>query len=307
MENVNNRIISLQDLFKGRNQDFDNTPANAIKLIRHADTRVAKPNSNKEKKELLIDGNPVPDGISGIYELYTNYRELFDKYQSEQKKGSFEKIRYVVVFMGESGTTARLLGVYEILSKKQSTVNEEEEILELVPLKEFHILEEKIIIDWGKSTVSWHQYYSNIKDVIRIESGRLQEDGTPIFKNYLDVILNYKQLVQVLKNNEWAKQLQALNCIYLIVDKSNGKKYVGSTYNRQGIYGRWQDYAKTGHGGNKDLEEIVKNDPMYHVHNFQWSILETLSITITQPEAIAREKIWKRKLLTYGAFGYTNN
>lgn len=32
-------IISIQDLLKGRNEDFDNTPSAKIRLIRHKDNR----------------------------------------------------------------------------------------------------------------------------------------------------------------------------------------------------------------------------------------------------------------------------
>lgn len=28
-----------------------------------------------------------------------------------------------------------------------------------------------------------------------------------------------------------------------------------------GIWGRWESYAKTGHGGNKRLIELVENNP----------------------------------------------
>ncbi|MCH5345563.1 MAG: GIY-YIG nuclease family protein [Muribaculaceae bacterium] len=304
MENSNIKIVSIQTLLKGKNADFDSTPASAIKMVRHADQRVG---SKKEvEKKLLIGGQPVPAGISSLYELYIEHRDLFDKYQSEQIKGRFDGVKYMVVFLGEKGTTARFVGVYEIKGRRPSTISANEEVLELSSVAEFKHLEEKIVIDWGKSTVSWHQYFNQLKDVVRIEDGISKADGTPNFKSYQEVILNHRQLVQVMNDKDWERVLKAVNCIYLIVDKSNGKNYVGSTYGAERIYQRWQAYADTGHGDNVELKKLVDADSKYHTRNFQWSILETLPSNITQDEAVERENIWKKKMLSR-EHGYNKN
>lgn len=305
MKNLNT-IITLQDLFKGRNKDFDSTSDKEIQIIRHADDRVGKDNA-KNKKELLIAGKPVPTDVSNLYELYIYHRNLFEIYQSEQKKGEFDNTKYLVVFLGGKGKSCRFLGVYEITGRKQSQYNQDEEFLELKQVKEFQYLEEKVIIDWGNATLRWHQYYHNIKEVIRIEDGMSKPDGTPIFKSYPEVILDYDQLKMVLEDNIWKEKLKALNCIYLIKDKSNGKEYVGSTSGREGIYQRWCEYAKNGHGGDVKLEELIKSDPKYHQKNFQWTILETLNYNITTREAVERENLWKRKLITLSKHGYNKN
>lgn len=72
------------------------------------------------------------------------------------------------------------------------------------------------------------------------------------------------------------------------------------------LWGRWQCYFLTkGHGGNKDLEDLISKDPDYAVH-FQWVILETMSIRISEDEAITRENLYKDKFLTR-TFGYNRN
>ena len=97
--------------------------------------------------------------------------------------------------------------------------------------------------------------------------------------------------------------LKDVNCIYCILDTSNGKQYVGSTYNKQGILGRWSQYAATGHGGDLDLEKKGEN---YCKTNLKWSILETLPLDISAHDAIERETLWKEKL-GVKRFGYCNN
>ena len=98
--------------------------------------------------------------------------------------------------------------------------------------------------------------------------------------------------------------LSAVNCIYIITDRKTGKNYIGSTYGKEGIWGRWKEYAKTGgHGNNVTLQKLYDQDNSYP-NNFSWSILETLSISISSYEAINIEN--KQKLGTL-AFGLNNN
>ena len=103
-----------------------------------------------------------------------------------------------------------------------------------------------------------------------------------------------------------------LRCLYLILDKSNGKQYVGSTYSSNtqkmlGIWNRWAEYADTGHGGNKSLEALCPEGSDYHKKNFQWTILEVLPLNVAPFVAIERESFYKKKFGTAEPNGYNNN
>ncbi|MDY4853382.1 MAG: hypothetical protein SO188_11290 [Prevotella sp.] len=93
-------IISIQALLSGRNEEFDQADKRRVKLIRHKDNRTEKVISDKTYKESLFD-------------LYLNENAVFLDYQSEQLKKNFEKIDYIVAFIGEEGVTSRFLGVYK--------------------------------------------------------------------------------------------------------------------------------------------------------------------------------------------------
>jgi hypothetical protein len=59
--------------------------------------------------------------------------------------------------------------------------------------------------------------------------------------------------------------------VYLIVDKKNGKMYVGSAYGDLGIWSRWSCYIGTGHGWNDELTKLIKdNGIQYARDNFQF-------------------------------------
>lgn len=60
--------------------------------------------------------------------------------------------------------------------------------------------------------------------------------------------------------------LSSVAGIYTILDRETGKLYVGKAnayggIGKGGIWGRWESYAKTGHGGNKQLIELLENNP----------------------------------------------
>jgi hypothetical protein len=295
---------TIQELLKGYNPDFDSTNPHEIKMVRHADGRTS--GANKHSKKLLIDGKEVPVNYTSIYALYRYRRDIFLKYQSEQKKGNFTNIKYIVSFIGEKGTTARFVGVYKVCGHAENPYDTADEVLDLQQISDFAPIEERILIEWGKNTNTWHQYFTNPKNVIDIEIGLPSINGIPVFKSYLETMLTLPELELIINDPTWIAKLMEVNCVYAILDKLAHKLYVGVTYNQKGIYGRWIDYATTGHGDDDDLVELVSKNRDYAKDNFQWCILETLPIDITAKNAIDRESLWKEKLGTR-EFGYNNN
>ena len=291
-----NFIIAIQELLKGRNEEFDKANPQRIRLIRHKDNRDIKIIGGKEYK-------------NSLYEIYLHENEVFMKYQSEQLVKRFQNVDYIVAFIGEERNESRFVGIYKNCGIIHSLPNYKEEAHALFDFQEltgFDILKERIVIEW-ENPISWLQHYRNEMNVVRIDRG-LTENNIPIFTRYEDVILNYTQLKIIIesKDQEWKAKLESCNCIYLILDKNTGKQYVGSTYNNKGIWGRWSEYAETGHGKDISLIKLLTKDPCYAEKFFQWCILETLPLKILPELAIDRESLYKRKLGSR-EFGYNNN
>ena len=124
-----------------------------------------------------------------------------------------------------------------------------------------------------------------------------------IFPGYDNVNLSWSDLSRVLAKDSWKTALQNQKGVYLITDTSNGKMYVGSAYGERMLLGRWEDYAKTGNGGNKELKELSFD----HIKQyFRYSILDIFKSTIKDELIISRETWWKEVLLTRN-FGYNKN
>jgi len=243
-------------------------------------------------------------------------RDMLEVYQSYQSRTVFE-CEYVVSFIGQSNTKALFYGVYSVNGRKKAKeaplppnfpypdfISDDDYYYELEELPGFEDFKRRVIIEWGKSTRSWHQNLRQ-KEIIEILPMGYVRD----FPGYLDFTLHYDELVKIIRdpeaNREWHRRLAAVAGIYLIADVQTGKQYIGSAYGEKGILGRWTEYARSVHGGNSLLRELVSNSPDY-AQNFKFTILDTLPKTHTQKEVIEREVLWKNKLGSR-AFGLNIN
>lgn len=293
-------IISIQDLLKGwnRNSEFDNANESRIKLVRHSGE--VKPESFIYKK---YNGS--------VYKLYRTDYALFKEWQSEQSDSIMKNVDYLVVFLAEEGCECRFIGVYKNYGPKRATGNGVSEYA-IEEVEGFEGLKDKVVIDWGKGTLSWMQNWQLTKNVRRIDQVNTDDD-IPYFIRYEDVILSFSQLQKVVEDKEWKSKLESLNCVYMILDMETGKQYVGVTYKdmkpgiKNGILGRWTEYAKTRHGNNKLLVALLAEKGInYADQNFQWTILETLPLNVTPKVAIDRESLYKKKFGTR-EHGYNEN
>jgi hypothetical protein len=83
--------------------------------------------------------------------------------------------------------------------------------------------------------------------------------------------------------------------IYLLIDDSNNKKYIGSAYGEYGIWNRWSNYINNYTGGNKGLDDLHKQVGEEHFKNhFRFVLLEYFSDKTDDNYVINRESFWKK-------------
>lgn len=283
--------MDLLQLLKLEGFDFKKT----VKLIRH-----------------------TKEGKTDIEQIYKN-GQLID-YQSVQSNDVFNGCDYIFVFIATEGTKAKFVGAYEITSK--TTIGQIREVRDLPDLgiedfyndNQFYYIQkpapvlsgfkDRLIIEWGKATISWCQKLS-AKEVVEILPIGYVND----FPGFDEIILDFDDLKKIMDNKdanrEWHRMLASVAGIYLILDTVTGMQYVGSASSKDGILGRWKQYAMDGHGGNKLLKELLEQDP-HRYKKFQYSILKTLPKAMTQNEVVAVETLFKEKLGSR-AFGLNSN
>jgi hypothetical protein len=269
-------MIELGELLYSRGLP---TKRKATKLVRHQD-------SNFDLAHLVA----------------TDY---FETYQSNQANLVFN-CSHIVAFLGERYSHARLYAVYEVCGVEEVSNPAWPEgwpypdhtpgrfWYKLNRLSSFDDLSGRVMIDWGRSTRSWHQWLAP-KEIIEIlPSGYVRE-----FPGYTNILLTNSELKQIMKcplaHREWHRALGSVSGIYLILDTVTGLQYVGSAYGADGILGRWKSYARSGHGGNLQLRELITQDPSC-ITTWQYSILTTLSQSVTRDEVIQLESLYKQKL-----------
>ncbi len=274
-------MLTINELLFSRGLSKDEK----IKLVRHADKR---------------------------FPLHNDYKFEIDKflsYQCEQGRPVFHNCKFIISFLGEEGKKSRFIGVFKINGVKQ--LQNKNYFYDITEVNGFEDLKERAIVDWVSLPRAWHQWLDNVEAKPIIEILPSETFRNKSFSDYLDFILDFSELKNIIKNGdsfkEWHLMLSAVKGIYLILDKNTGNKYIGSAYNEgNGIFGRWKEYANTnGHGNNQQLKALLSKDKNYSRH-FQFTILMTLPMTMTKNEVIKREQLFKTKLGTK-SFGLNSN
>ncbi|MBN2893297.1 MAG: GIY-YIG nuclease family protein [Bacteroidales bacterium] len=250
--------------------------------------------------------------------------ELIEEYQSYQRKNSaFRDCKLIISFLAEPNNHAKLFGVYRNLGIKENLnlpkyskllekycvpQNIDNDLfMELKKVHEFEKFENRIIIDWIVPR-GWYNTYGQVKnkEVVKI----LPYNFVDEFPGLMRIKLSAQELKTIINNpqthSKWYESLTRLQAVYMILDKKTGNQYIGTTYGQNGLWQRWENYAKGDFtGGNKELIDLKEKDNNFH-DNFQYSILEVLSKNASQKECVDAESLWKEKLGTR-TFGLNKN
>ncbi len=268
-------MLTVKQLFIADGLDLDE---DRIKLVRHVD------HMERSIQRTVREGH-------------------FDLYQQEQTPTvrPFHNCDVILSFVGIEGHKAEFYGAYEVRGHGPFAKADLKELpawlaeahkdgqprikYELRELETFRSYRGRLIVQW-KSTRGWHQK----KDLDIYEL--LPATVATLFPGYQEVLLNFDGLKAIFADprahRDWHAALKANAGIYRVVDLSDGKIYIGSAYGSGGLWTRWQTYTKTGHGGNKLLKE---RDPK----NFHWSIVRTVSTTLSPRDVIGIEALEKQK------------
>ena len=162
----------------------------------------------------------------------------------------------------------------------------------------------RLVIEWGKSTVSWVQS-STEKEVTEI----YPQGFVSLFPGWDKVHLSHKELTEIINNpngnKDWYEYLSRHSGVYVIFDSSTGNQYVGSASGGKGIWSRWEGYVKTGHNGNKGLKALAKNNQDF-TNNFTYSLHHVFPKTVSKKDVLYYESLLKNKLGSR-AFGLNEN
>lgn len=241
--------------------------------------------------------NPTP--------LEAFYDGEFKKWQEGQNKRNFE-CDYILSLIHLGGVDWLFAGVYKVNGVQQKSNNEkswfEYSTSELPGLD--HLTGRAIII-FNKTFRASYLKGEKYADSLMIKEIKPERQSIGDFPGFNKVCLPFRSLKTVFKQQiqSWKIALSNISGIYLIADLTNGKQYVGSAYGDFGIWQRWCVYADTGHGGNKELQDLLKEKGGDYAVNFLFTILEVIDLNASEEYVFSRECHWKDALLTR-KYGY---
>ena len=240
---------------------------------------------------------------AGIYNDYMDDNGLLRPTIELNKGKGDSQGRTYIIMSGETGKTCR----YRFAIKLIATDNEKVFEWERVPLK----LDEYAgrMIFYRETGFSFYNSAATGKDFIVDEIwGKGANRSVAPFVTYDEVELSFDDLQETI-NGHYPDYYKALSCvkgIYMIIDGNTGKLYVGSAYGSDGIWGRWNSYATTFHGGNEELVRLYEEHGEGYFHKFKYLILQVLPMKMADREVIDRENAFKKRFLTR-EFGLNNN
>ena len=235
--------------------------------------------------------------------------DVFNAYQSTQRRREEQqllKAAHLAAFIGDRPGRAVFVGLYRCVGHRITSVADRRKIASWTALTDYGITDKgqdqiwfdlkrtrhfaewsgKLVIEW-KSERSWSRWADkNVFEILAINEESVFAEELP---NWRDMVLSWNDLKII--PTRWRNALREWRGIYFIFDVSQNKGYVGSAYGSENICGRWENYAKTGHGGNKLLRDCKPE-------NLRFSILERLSPDTPADETIQRENTWKERLHT---------
>jgi hypothetical protein len=248
--------------------------------------------------------------------------ELFNAYQQTQGKvveKAMLRAKFVASFIGHEAGKAVFVGLYEVKGHKPLSYDqywEEPRNLELrdkygmagspdnhsttlwfdlVPLAFRKEWKGKLIVCWPGQELSWWRWAD--RNEFRVHA--ITEDSILVreMPKWDRLTLSWNELEALPK--KWCETLSHWRGIYLILDVSDGKGYVGAAYGQDNLLGRWRSYAHSGHGGNKELRNRRPQD-------FRFSILQIVAHDMEFDEVQSLEASWKDRLHTR-EFGMNDN
>lgn len=123
-------------------------------------------------------------------------------------------------------------------------------------------------------------------EIFEIRSDAQFEPSCPNWRDFVVTGQEVRNLPQ-----SWQTRLREWRGIYLIVDQSDGARYVGSAYGSDNIMGRWRNHVAGDFGVTKELR---KRNPA----QFRFSILERVSPDATLEDVISLERSWMNRMDT---------
>lgn len=231
----------------------------------------------------------------------------FDEWQRWQTKRNFERSYVIALIALPAANQWLFAGLYQAQGSEW-TEQHNLHYYKLIPNNSCSTLAGRLVVEFSRTG---RQSYLNAENwALGITVSELKAEKLSIaeFPGYRNINLSKGELETIVRQSleSWRTALSNVAGVYVISDTESGKLYVGSATGEGGLWQRWSQYAATGHGGNKELRELLRETGAKTAENFRFAVLEIADIHSSEKEVLRRESHWKEVLLTR-QYGYNAN
>lgn len=222
-----------------------------------------------------------------------------------EKKNRFTR-RYVISFIDFYPQKGTFLfgGIFEILN----TYSDHYDIRLCSEYKDFiGKLKIRNITAPRGGVGNFEKHYNDIEVVELLDKSY----SSHAFPGYENIDFSFEQIKEIINKKplDWKGALENIKGVYMLTDTKTGKRYIGSAYNDCGIWFRWSQYCENGHGGNKQLRDLVEQMGYEYIEKFfKFTLLEIHPMFTPDTDIILRENFWKKVMMSgEKEFGYNSN
>ncbi|MBI5499776.1 MAG: GIY-YIG nuclease family protein [Deltaproteobacteria bacterium] len=244
-------------------------------------------------------------GSSGAGPFEAYLAGTFKSWQEDQSHRNFKR-EFVVSLIQLHRARWLFAGVWRVLGVEPNGRGGFTYRTEAV--EQFNPLVGRVIVTFEKKFRQSYPYAETCLDKLQVTELRPEKMSVREFPGFDSVSVSFDELSLIVRDGvpSWKSVLSSFGGIYLIVDSSTGKQYVGQAPGQGGIWQRWSAYAETGHGGNVELRDLLRDNGKEHARRFRFVLLEVADRRAATEYMVAREKYWKDSLLTR-EFGLNRN
>lgn len=245
-----------------------------------------------------------PDGLTGPHDLTTQKVHDYTRRQGFRKFPAAPP-KHWLIFVTDGGLRSRFLTAYDNRGEVTAERTATHRSFDLEPSDLLTTLRGRLVVQWSKDAVNWVKQGRAAAQFTVLE---IADPAEVTFPGFDRLVIDYATLLDVVESSRyrsWQAALASVQAIYLITDSRTGQHYVGKADGGERLLGRWNTYARTGHGGNVALTALAGLDPD-HVRDFRFSILRVFGPDTPRVDVDTAEEHFKRALMTR-EFGLNRN
>jgi hypothetical protein len=259
----------------------------------------------------LLRHQPILPTRRPLIDIWRADRNGFEGYQSLQDTSKRARLKapYWAAFIGTDLGQTVFAGLYQVQACRPTDKDMVVPLLNTVcdpntadcyTLERCAVFEPyigRLLIDWGGGPSGKRSWIQRADHQDKAVSAILEAQFERAFPGYMAFGESLSGMSTLPPG--WISKLMAARGVYLLTCPATGVQYTGSANGSGGFWSRWQDYCKTGHGGNVGLKEV-------NTAPFRATILQVAGSADTADDILAMEQLWKEKLFSR-EFGLNRN